>query len=58
MLDESQLAETDHGLVPTGKGWFVLNAREAPRGRAELDCSRFRPPQSPGKPGSGQMTLF
>ena len=30
MLDESQLAETDHGLVPTGKGWFVLNAREAP----------------------------
>ena len=30
MLEESQLAETDHGLVPTGKGWFVLNAREAP----------------------------
>jgi DNA repair photolyase len=32
---------------------FGLNAREAPRGRAELDCSRFRPP-SPG----GQMSLL
>jgi DNA repair photolyase len=37
---------------------FGLNAREAPRGRAELDCSRFRPPQPAGKPGNGQMTLF
>ena len=32
---------------------FGLNAREAPRGRAELDCSRFRPP-SP----AGQMSLL
>ncbi|HEX5584659.1 cupin domain-containing protein [Gaiella sp.] len=30
MLPESPLEETDHGLVPTGKGWFVLNARDAP----------------------------
>jgi uncharacterized cupin superfamily protein len=29
MVPESPLAETEHGLVPTGKGWFVLNAREA-----------------------------
>jgi len=32
---------------------FGLNAREAPRGRAELDCSRFRPPSL-----GGQMTLL
>jgi len=32
---------------------FGLNVREAPRGRAELDCSRFRPP-SPG----GQLSLL
>jgi uncharacterized cupin superfamily protein len=30
MVRESPLEPTEHGLVPTGKGWFVLNAREAP----------------------------
>jgi uncharacterized cupin superfamily protein len=30
VLEESPLEETGHGLVPTGKGWFVLDAREAP----------------------------
>jgi uncharacterized cupin superfamily protein len=30
VLPESPLESTEHGLVPTGKGWFVLNAREAP----------------------------
>jgi len=30
VLSESPLESTDHGVVPTGKGWFVLNAREAP----------------------------
>jgi uncharacterized cupin superfamily protein len=30
MIPESPLEPTEHGLVPTGKGWFVLNAREAP----------------------------
>jgi uncharacterized cupin superfamily protein len=30
VLPESGLKSTEHGLVPTGKGWFVLNAREAP----------------------------
>jgi DNA repair photolyase len=37
---------------------FGLNAREAPRGRAELDCSRFLPPQGAPKSANGQMTLF
>ncbi|MEP6910955.1 MAG: cupin domain-containing protein [Actinomycetota bacterium] len=29
-MPESELESTEHGLVPTGKGWFVLNARDAP----------------------------
>jgi uncharacterized cupin superfamily protein len=29
-LSESPLEQTEHGLVPTDKGWFVLNARDAP----------------------------
>jgi uncharacterized cupin superfamily protein len=29
MASESQLESTEHGLVPVGDGWFVLNAREA-----------------------------
>jgi DNA repair photolyase len=32
---------------------FGLNGREAPRGRAELDCSRFKPPAL-----GGQIALF
>jgi uncharacterized cupin superfamily protein len=28
MADEARLIETEHGLVPEGEGWFVLNARE------------------------------
>jgi uncharacterized cupin superfamily protein len=27
---EAPLEPTEHGLVPKGKGWFVMNAREAP----------------------------
>lgn len=30
MLEESGLTRAEFGLVPTGKGWFVLNARDAP----------------------------
>jgi uncharacterized cupin superfamily protein len=30
VVPESPLESTEHGLAPTGKGWFVLNAREAP----------------------------
>ncbi len=29
MVPESRLQSTEHGLVPMGDGWFVLNAREA-----------------------------
>ena len=29
MVPEAPLEETEHGLVPKGDGWFVLNAREA-----------------------------
>jgi uncharacterized cupin superfamily protein len=29
MVSESRLETTEHGLVPKGDGWFVLNAREA-----------------------------
>jgi uncharacterized cupin superfamily protein len=29
MVLEAQLESTEHGLVPQGDGWFVLNAREA-----------------------------
>jgi uncharacterized cupin superfamily protein len=39
MVPEARLQETEHGLVPTGEGWFVVNARDVvwydrgPRGR-------------------------
>ena len=29
MTDEAPLTSTEHGLSPSGPGWFVLNAREA-----------------------------
>jgi uncharacterized cupin superfamily protein len=29
MVPEAPLEPTEHGLVPRGDGWFVLNAREA-----------------------------
>ncbi len=29
MIPEAPLEPTEHGLVPAGEGWFVLNAREA-----------------------------
>jgi uncharacterized cupin superfamily protein len=28
VVPESELVPTEHGLVPKGQGWFVLNARE------------------------------
>jgi uncharacterized cupin superfamily protein len=39
MVPEARLEETEHGLVPKGDGWFVVNARDlvwydrGPRGR-------------------------
>jgi uncharacterized cupin superfamily protein len=35
MIPEARLEETEHGLVPEGEGWFVLNAREASWRHAE-----------------------
>jgi uncharacterized cupin superfamily protein len=29
IVPEAPLERTEHGLVPSGEGWFVLNAREA-----------------------------
>ena len=29
MTPEAELQQTEHGLVPTGDGWFVLNARDS-----------------------------
>jgi uncharacterized cupin superfamily protein len=29
MVPEANLEQTEHGLVPKGPGWYVLNAREA-----------------------------
>jgi uncharacterized cupin superfamily protein len=29
MVPESKLRQTEHGLVPKGQGWFVLNMRDA-----------------------------
>ena len=29
MTSEARLEQTEHGLVPQGDGWFVVNAREA-----------------------------
>src|SRR5947208_16508382 len=29
MVSEARLEATEHGLVPEGDGWFVLNARDA-----------------------------
>ena len=29
MVPEAHLKETEHGLVATGEGWFVLNARDS-----------------------------
>jgi uncharacterized cupin superfamily protein len=29
VVPEAPLEKTEHGLVPKGKGWFVMNAREA-----------------------------
>jgi uncharacterized cupin superfamily protein len=35
VVPEAHVEQTEHGLVATGEGWFVLNAREARWYRAE-----------------------
>ena len=29
MVPEAAVERTEHGLVPAGEGWYVLNAKEA-----------------------------
>jgi uncharacterized cupin superfamily protein len=40
MAEEARVEETEHGLVPRGAGWYVVNAREVPwreaRGRGAI----------------------
>ena len=41
-MSEAKLVATEHGLVPEGEGWFVLNAREAAWFRHESFGSAVR----------------
>ena len=54
MVPEARLESTEHGLLPTRDGWFVLNARKA----------RWRPAQGrgaycsfEGEPESSQLGI-
>jgi len=54
MVPESRLESTEHGAVPKGEGWFVLNARDA----------RWRPSEGrgaycifEGEPGFPQLGI-
>jgi len=40
VVPEAPLQETEHGLVPAGDGWFVLNARDA-RWRRQSSLGRL-----------------
>ena len=35
-VPQAPLEQTEHGLLPAGEGWFVLNAREAAWRRSEV----------------------
>jgi uncharacterized cupin superfamily protein len=35
MVERARLEQTENGLVPSGEGWFVLNARDAAWWRSE-----------------------
>jgi uncharacterized cupin superfamily protein len=55
MVPEAAIEQTDHGLRPSGEGWFVLNAREA--------CWRHREGRGDSLPLTGwsdeeRATLF
>jgi uncharacterized cupin superfamily protein len=50
VIPEAPLEQTEHGLVPQGEGWFVVNAREArwrhEEGRSAI-CSFEGEPEFP-----------
>ncbi len=54
MVPESRLEPTEHGLVPKGDGWFVLNAREARWRQAE---GRGAYSQLEGEPEFSQLGI-
>jgi len=52
MVTEARLESTEHGLVPKGDGWFVLNARDAQWRHAE---GRTAVCDFEGEPGFPQL---
>jgi len=54
MVPEAGLEQTEHGLVPQGDGWFVLNAREARWRQAE---GRGMIAELEGEPGFPQLGI-
>jgi uncharacterized cupin superfamily protein len=54
MVPEARLESTEHGLVPRGDGWFVLNARKAQWRRAE---GRGAISQLEGEPEFSQLGI-
>ena len=46
-MNEAKLAHTAYGLVPEGKGWFVLNARDARWGESG-ELGRYTPFEGEG----------
>ena len=54
MVPEADLQQTEHGLVPKGPGWYVLNAREASWWGAE---GRGAYSQFEGEPGFDQLGI-
>ena len=53
-VPEAQLRSTEHGLVPQGEGWFVLNARDAGWRAAE---GRGAYSVLEGEPGFSQLGI-
>jgi hypothetical protein len=54
VVPESPLEPTDHGLLPTGEGWFVLNARDA---RWQHRNGRGATCEFEGEPGFPQLGI-
>jgi uncharacterized cupin superfamily protein len=53
-VPESKLEQTEHGLVPRGEGWFVVNARDARWRHAE---GRSAVCHFEGEPGFPQLGI-
>jgi len=60
MAPESQLESTEHGLVPMGEGWFVLNGDHLGCDRFAVDCvGKRRSPDREDQPsGDGAHVLL